>query len=154
MHKSNVQSSRQEKKGGYTCRLDNPVKSRNPQIHCPNPEAKLDLVLPCIIENSHRNRHYNVTSFEITNKMSDRALQHRRIHNLFLIQKLFSGKSDASPFTLVLDSVEQSAKPLIDHYINNARVSSPHSPQRTINSSFGSRYRHPKQTSSTSRTKH
>lgn len=54
--------------------------------------------------------------------MSDRALQHRRVHNLLLIQKLLAGRGETSPFTLVLDSVEQSAKPLIEHYIHNAKA--------------------------------
>lgn len=54
--------------------------------------------------------------------MADRALQHRRVHNLLLIQKLLGLRGDSSPFTLVLDAVEQSAKPLIRHYIHNAQV--------------------------------
>ena len=54
--------------------------------------------------------------------MVDRALQHRRVHNLLLIQKLLGLRGDSSPFTMVLDTVEQSAKPLIRHYINNAKV--------------------------------
>ena len=54
--------------------------------------------------------------------MSDRALQHRRVHNLLLIQKLLSLRDSSSPFTLVLDSVEQSAKPLVRRFIQNAKV--------------------------------
>lgn len=54
--------------------------------------------------------------------MTDRTLQHRRLHNLLLIQKLLAVRGDASPFTLILDSVEQSAKPLIAHCISNAKV--------------------------------
>jgi elongator complex protein 5 len=54
--------------------------------------------------------------------MADRALQHRRLHNLLLIQKLLGLKGESSPFTLVPDTVEQSAKPLIRHYIHNAKV--------------------------------
>lgn len=57
-----------------------------------------------------------------TAEMTDRVLQHRRVHNLLLIQNLLAVKGNASPFTLILDSVEQSAKPLIAHYINNAKV--------------------------------
>ena len=39
-------------------------------------------------------------------------LHHRRTHNLLLIQKILS-KPDTSPFTLVLDSVEQGAGALV-----------------------------------------
>lgn len=55
--------------------------------------------------------------------MSNRALQHRRVHNLLLIQKLLSSRDASSPFTLVLDSLEQSAKPLVRHYIHHAKAS-------------------------------
>ena len=55
--------------------------------------------------------------------MTDKTLQHRRVHNLLLIQKLLSVRGDSSPFTLVLDTIEQTAKPLINHYIHNAKVS-------------------------------
>ena len=54
--------------------------------------------------------------------MSNRALQHRRLHNLLLFQKLLSSKDASSPFTLVLDSVEQSAWPLVRHFIHHAKV--------------------------------
>ncbi|KAI9698005.1 MAG: hypothetical protein M1836_004358 [Candelina mexicana] len=39
-------------------------------------------------------------------------LQHRRTHNLLLISKLLNLRENASPFTLILDSLEQSGKPL------------------------------------------
>lgn len=54
--------------------------------------------------------------------MADRALQHRRLHNLLLIQKLLTLREGSSPFTLLLDTVDQSSKPLIRHYIQNAKV--------------------------------
>ncbi len=54
--------------------------------------------------------------------MTDTSLPHRRIHNLLLIQKLLTLRDGASPFTLILDSVEQSAKPLVRHYVLNAQV--------------------------------
>ena len=54
--------------------------------------------------------------------MGDRALQYRRVHNLLLIQKHLTLREGASPFTLVLESIEQSAKPLIKRYIHNANV--------------------------------
>ena len=54
--------------------------------------------------------------------MSNRALQHRRLHNLLLFQKLLSSKDASSPLTLVLDSVEQSAWPLMRYFIHHAKV--------------------------------
>jgi hypothetical protein len=54
---------------------------------------------------------------------SARELQHRRTHNLLLIQKLLGGRENASPFTLVLDSLEQSGRPLVKHIIKRAQVS-------------------------------
>jgi len=54
--------------------------------------------------------------------MADRVLQHRRVHNLLLIQKLLGLRGDSSPFTLILDTVEQSARSLLEHYIQNAKV--------------------------------
>ena len=59
--------------------------------------------------------------------MTDRILQHRRVHNLLLIQKLLSVRGDSSPFTLVLDTIEQTAKPLISHYVHNAKAGFPNS---------------------------
>lgn len=52
-------------------------------------------------------------------------LAHRRTHNLLLISKLLSLRDTASPLTLLLDSLEQPAKPLIKEYIRRAKVSRP-----------------------------
>lgn len=49
-------------------------------------------------------------------------LSHRRTHNLLLISKLLNQRDHASPFTLVLDTLEQPAKPLIRDYIRRARL--------------------------------
>ena len=54
--------------------------------------------------------------------MSERALRYRRTHNLLLIQRLLSLRDGSSPFTLVLDTIEQSGKPLIKEYIRYANV--------------------------------
>ena len=58
-----------------------------------------------------------------TSNMSNRALQHRRLHNLLLLQKHRTVREGSSPLTLILDTVEQSAKPLIQRYIHNANAS-------------------------------
>ncbi|CAF9910028.1 MAG: hypothetical protein ALECFALPRED_006136 [Alectoria fallacina] len=55
--------------------------------------------------------------------MSARALHHRRQHHILLLHKLLSSRDASSPFTLLLDSVEQSAKPLIRHFIQGAKAS-------------------------------
>lgn len=54
--------------------------------------------------------------------MTDRALQHRRTHNLLLIQRLLTLREGSSPFTFILDSLEQSGKPLIREYVQRAKV--------------------------------
>jgi hypothetical protein len=54
--------------------------------------------------------------------MAHLHLSYRRTHNLLLISKLLSQRDSASPFTLVLDSLEQSAKCLLREYIKRAKV--------------------------------
>jgi elongator complex protein 5 len=49
-------------------------------------------------------------------------LSHRRTHNLLLISKLLNLRDTASPFTLLLDSLEQPATPLLKEYIRRAKV--------------------------------
>ena len=49
-------------------------------------------------------------------------ISHRRTHNLLLISKLLSLRDNVSPLTLVLDSLEQPAAPLISEYIRRAKV--------------------------------
>ncbi|KAJ5053263.1 hypothetical protein NUH16_010333 [Penicillium rubens] len=53
-------------------------------------------------------------------------LSHRRTHNLLLISKLLSLRDTASPLTLVLDSLEQPATPLLKEYIRRAKLSNVH----------------------------
>ena len=48
-------------------------------------------------------------------------LSHRRTHNLLLISKLLDQRDHTSPFTLVLDDLEQPAKPLLREYIRRAK---------------------------------
>lgn len=54
--------------------------------------------------------------------MPPSTLQHRRTHNLLLISKLVNQRDAASPFTLCLDSLEQSAKALVAEYLKRANV--------------------------------
>ncbi|OJJ43827.1 hypothetical protein ASPZODRAFT_122945 [Penicilliopsis zonata CBS 506.65] len=58
--------------------------------------------------------------------MSAKNLSHRRTHNLLLISKLLSLRDTASPLTLLLDSLEQPATPLIREYIRRAKLSKVH----------------------------
>jgi elongator complex protein 5 len=55
--------------------------------------------------------------------MAPSKLSHRQTHNLLLVSKLLSLRDTASPLTLLLDSLEQPATPLINEYIRRARVS-------------------------------
>jgi elongator complex protein 5 len=54
--------------------------------------------------------------------MASSYMSHRQTHNLLLISKLLSLRDTASPLTLLLDSLEQPATPLIKEYIRRARV--------------------------------
>ena len=55
--------------------------------------------------------------------MAERALHHRRVHHLLLFQKLLGLREGSSPFTLILDTIEQPAKPLLRYFIHTAQVS-------------------------------
>ncbi|CAD0112980.1 unnamed protein product, partial [Aureobasidium uvarum] len=52
--------------------------------------------------------------------MAPTTLQHRRTHNLLLISKLLSQRENVSPFTLIVDNLEQSGKPVLREYIRRA----------------------------------
>lgn len=54
--------------------------------------------------------------------MAPSAKQHRRAHNLLLLNNLIGHQSTISPFTLVLDTLEQTARPLLAEYIQRAGV--------------------------------
>ncbi|KAL3458689.1 Elongator complex protein 5 [Aspergillus heterothallicus] len=58
--------------------------------------------------------------------MAPSNMSHRQTHNLLLISKLLSLRDTASPLTLLLDSLEQPATPLIKEYIRRARLSKVH----------------------------
>ncbi|KAG8625693.1 hypothetical protein KVT40_006094 [Elsinoe batatas] len=55
--------------------------------------------------------------------MSGSSLGHRQTHNLLLVSKLLHQREATSPFTLILDTLEQSARPLISDCIRRARKS-------------------------------
>ncbi|KAI9736852.1 MAG: hypothetical protein M1818_005903 [Claussenomyces sp. TS43310] len=55
--------------------------------------------------------------------MAPSALQQRRTHNSLLFQKLLNLRDGASPFTLVLDTLEQSARPVIKEFMLRAKIS-------------------------------
>lgn len=50
---------------------------------------------------------------------------HTRSHSLLLLQKLVNLRDAASPLTLVLDSLEQPAGPLVAEFITRAKVRGP-----------------------------
>ncbi|CAL3966125.1 unnamed protein product [Diplocarpon coronariae] len=55
--------------------------------------------------------------------MAPSPLQHRRTHNTLLFQKLLNLRDSASPFTLVLDSLEQSGGPVVREFASRAKIS-------------------------------
>ncbi|KAF7597320.1 hypothetical protein BBP40_006260 [Aspergillus hancockii] len=58
--------------------------------------------------------------------MAPTNMSHRQTHNLLLISKLLSLRDTVSPLTLLLDSLEQPAAPLIKEYIRRAKISKVH----------------------------
>ncbi|KHN95695.1 Histone acetylation protein 2 [Metarhizium album ARSEF 1941] len=48
---------------------------------------------------------------------------HNRSHSLLLLQKLLNLRDSASPLTLVHDSLEQPAQPVLDEYVHRAKIS-------------------------------
>ncbi|CZR60151.1 related to protein conferring sensitivity to killer toxin [Phialocephala subalpina] len=55
--------------------------------------------------------------------MAPSPLQQRRTHNTLLFQKLLNLREGASPFTLVLDTLEQSGGPLVREFARRAKIS-------------------------------
>ena len=55
--------------------------------------------------------------------MAPSAQSHNRSHSLLLLQKLLNLRDNASPLTLILDSLEQSAAPLLREFSGRATVS-------------------------------
>ncbi|KAI5924743.1 histone acetylation protein 2 [Camillea tinctor] len=49
--------------------------------------------------------------------------QHARSHALLLLQKLLNLRDGASPLTLILDTLEQSAKPVVREFMTRAKIS-------------------------------
>ncbi|EED19293.1 killer toxin sensitivity protein (Iki1), putative [Talaromyces stipitatus ATCC 10500] len=66
-------------------------------------------------------RHHSMVTMSSASNLS-----HRRTHNLLLISKLLSLRDTASPLTLVLDSLEQPGKPLLNEYIRRTQISKVH----------------------------
>lgn len=54
--------------------------------------------------------------------MAPSAQSHSRSHSLLLLQKLLSLRDNASPFTLILDTLEQGAGPLVREFTSRAKV--------------------------------
>ena len=47
---------------------------------------------------------------------------HRKEHSLLLISQLFEARQRLSPFTVILDSLEQSGRSLVEEFILRAKV--------------------------------
>ncbi|KAK2602384.1 hypothetical protein N8I77_008919 [Diaporthe amygdali] len=55
--------------------------------------------------------------------MAPSAQAHKRSHSLLLLQKLLNLRDNASPLTLVLDTLEQGAAPLLQEFTSRAKIS-------------------------------
>lgn len=55
-------------------------------------------------------------------KMAPSPLQQRKTHNTLLFQKLLNLRDGASPFTLVLDSLEQGSGSVVREFVRRAKV--------------------------------
>ncbi|KAK4127673.1 hypothetical protein N657DRAFT_687901 [Parathielavia appendiculata] len=53
--------------------------------------------------------------------MAPSAQAHKRAHSLLLFEKLLNMRDSASPLTLILDSLEQGARPLTDEFMRRAK---------------------------------
>ncbi|KAI5806615.1 Elongator complex protein 5 [Peziza echinospora] len=49
-------------------------------------------------------------------------LSHRRTHHLLLLSRLLNSRDNASPFTLLLDTISQSSKPLVREFVRRAKL--------------------------------
>lgn len=54
--------------------------------------------------------------------MPPQGQSHARSHALLLFQKLLNLRDSASPLTLVLDTLEQSGRPVLQEFIARAKV--------------------------------
>lgn len=62
------------------------------------------------------------TTIVTLSKMAPSPLQQRRTHNTLLFQKLLNLRDGTSPFTLVLDTLEQSGGPVVREFARRAKV--------------------------------
>lgn len=54
--------------------------------------------------------------------MAPSASAQRRTHSLLLLQRLLNLRDGASPFTLLIDTLEQSAQPVEEEFMARAKV--------------------------------
>ena len=60
--------------------------------------------------------------FPKSEKMAPPALQQRKTHNTLLFQKLLNLRDGASPFTLIVDTLEQGGGPVVREFAKRAKV--------------------------------
>ncbi|KAK0754838.1 Elongator complex protein 5 [Schizothecium vesticola] len=53
--------------------------------------------------------------------MAPSAQAHQRSHSMLLLQKLLNLRDSASPLTLIIDSLEQTARPVLNEFITRAK---------------------------------
>lgn len=54
--------------------------------------------------------------------MAPTSTAHSRSHSLLLLQKLLNLRDGASPLTLVLDTLEQTAQPVLNEFVSRSKV--------------------------------
>lgn len=75
------------------------------------------------ISKNHRDQSIKlILTWQPRPRMAPTPLQHRRTHNTLLLQKLLNLRDGASPFTLVLDSLEQGGAVIIAEFKGRAKV--------------------------------
>jgi len=90
--------------------------------------AVLWLVLMKLVYRRISDKNLSTPSLKITSNsmgtnMAPSAIAQRRTHNLLLFQKLLNLRDGASPFTLLLDTLEQSAQSVVQEFMMRAKVS-------------------------------
>lgn len=74
------------------------------------------------LEIDHRIRNLSSFQSQLDLKMAPSAQAHQRSHSMLLLQKLLNLRDSASPLTLIIDSLEQTARPVLDEFITRAKV--------------------------------
>lgn len=73
------------------------------------------------LKHKNESRH-KPDALTIFANMPPSLIAQRRTHNLLLFQKLLNLRDGASPFSLLLDTLEQSSAPVVREFMVRAKV--------------------------------